>query len=202
LSDYGCPYSKQKRSDFKIERKNCSAGVHGDISIIKNKSDGKEFIWKRPVKNRRIHIKSFKKEIEKSKKWREFGLSKVIVCWHPDKKSLIKTLIKGPTLRQMLHSHPNFFSDTHNNINKELGKFVKNLVHNRHYIQDLNRANLVYDKECHKWNIIDSSNIQIKRSRHETASKFKNTFIRSWGSRLESDKEKEALKKFLDRYCK
>jgi hypothetical protein len=199
LTDYEC---KQKRSDFKIERKNCSNGVHGNISIIKSKSDGKEFIWKRPVKNRRIHIKSFKKEIEKAKKWREFGLSKVKVFWHPDKKSLIKTLIKGPTLRQMLHGDSHFFSDTHKRVNKELGKFVRCLVENRHYIQDLNRANLVYDKECHKWNIIDSSNIQKKSSRHEIANKFKRTFTRSWGSSLESDKEKEALEKFLNKYCK
>lgn len=202
MSDHECPYRKQKRSDFKIERMNCSAGVHGDISIIKNKSDGKEFIWKRPVENRRIHIKSFKKEIEKAKKWREFGLSKVIVCWHPDKKSLIRTLIKGLTLGQTLNSNTHFFTDTHNKAYKELGKFVRHLVRNRHYIQDLNRANIVYDKECNKWNIIDSSNIQIKRSRHETSSKFRKKFLRSWGSSLESDKEKEAFIKFLDKYCK
>jgi hypothetical protein len=191
-----------KHKKFKVTRENCDRGVHGKISIIKSNSDDKEFIWKRPTDKGKTHLDSFRKEIEKAKKWREFGLSKVKVVWHPDKKSLIKTLIKGPTLRQMLHSHPHFFSDTHNRINKELGKFVRCLVENRHYIQDLNRANLVYDKECHKWNIIDSSNIQRKRSRSETSSKFKKTFLRSWGSRLEPDKEKEALKDFLDKYCR
>ena len=202
MSDYECPYNKQKHEGFKITRKNCGHGVHGNINIIKDKSDGNEYTWKRPVGNKRIHIKSFKKEIEKAKKWREFGLSKMKVCWHPDKKSLIRTLIKGPTLRQVLHDHPHFFSNTHDRVNKELGKFVRCLVENRHYIQDLNRANLVYDKECHKWNIIDSSNIQKKKSRSETSSKFKKTFLRSWGSGLDSDTEKEALKEFLDRYCR
>lgn len=176
--------------------------MHGNISIIKNKSDGNEYIWKRPVGNKSIHVKSFKKEIEKAKYWRKCGLSKVKICWHADKKSLIKTLIRGPTLKQILREYKHFFSNTHDEAYKELGKFVRCLVENRHYIQDLNRSNIVYDKECNKWNVIDSSNIQKKGSRHEIANKFKRTFIRSWGSSLESHKEKEALEKFLDKYCK
>ena len=202
MSDYDCPYKKQKHEGFKITRKNCSHGVHGNINVIKSKSDGSEYIWKRPVRNKSIHIKSFKKEIEKAKYWRKCGLSKVKICWHPDKKSLIKTLIKGPTLKQVLHNHPHFFLNTHNKANKELGKFVRCLIENRHYIQDCNRSNLVYDKGDCKWNLIDSSNIQTKRSRHEIANKFKQTFMRSWGSSLESHKEKEALEKFLNKYCK
>lgn len=200
--EYNCPFREQKHKGFKIAKRNCAHGVHGNINIIKNKSDGNEYIWKRPVGNKRIHIKSFKKEIEKAKYWRKCGLSKVKICWHTDKKSLIKTLIKGPTLRQVLHDHQHFFSNTDKKANKELGKFVRCLVANRHYIQDCNRSNLVYDKEDCKWNLIDSSNIQKKSSRHEISSKFKKTFMRSWGSSLESHKEKDALKEFLDKYCR
>jgi tRNA A-37 threonylcarbamoyl transferase component Bud32 len=202
LSDHECPFREQIRKGFRVERKNCGHGVHGNISIIKNKLDGNEYIWKRPVGNKRIHIKSFKKEIEKAKYWRKCGLSKVKICWHSDKKSIVKTLVRGPTLRQTLRNRPHFFSNIHNKVYKELGKFVECLVTNRHYIQDLNRSNLVYDKENDKWNVIDSSNIQTKRSRHEIANKFKQTFMKSWGSSLESHKEKEALEKFLNKYCR
>lgn len=201
MSAYECPYRKRKHESFKVERKNCSGGVHGKISVIKD-SDNNELIWKRPVNNSKVHLKSFKKEIEKSKYWRKIGVSRVNVCWHPDKKSLVKTLIKGRTLGQTLRDHPHFFSNTHNKAYKELGKFVRRLVGSRHYIQDCNRANLVYDKEYHKWNIIDSSTIQTKRSRHEVASKFRSTFLRSWSQSLDSHDEKEALVKFLDKYCR
>lgn len=202
MSEYDCPYNgRRKHHSFKIIRKNCGHGVHGKISVVKSNVDDKEFIWKRPTDKSKIHLNSFKREIEKSKKWRRFGLSRVKICWHSDGKSIIKTLIRGPTLREVLRNHPHFFSNTHDRANKELGKFVRRLIKNRHYIQDLNRANLAYDKREHEWNIIDSSNIQKKRSRHEVASKFKNTFLKHWGTSLES-KDKEDLKEFLDRYCR
>jgi hypothetical protein len=202
LSEHDCPFREKKHKDFEVARRNCSRGVHGKISVIKSKSDGTELIWKRPVGNKKVHIKSFKKEIEKAKYWRKIGVSKVNVCWHIDNKSLIKTLIKGPTLRQMLHDHPHFFSNIHNTTNKELGKFVRCLVANRHYIQDCNRSNLVYDREEYRWHLIDSGNIQKKRSRTEIATKFRNTFMRSWGKSIKLDSEKEALEKFLDKYCR
>jgi tRNA A-37 threonylcarbamoyl transferase component Bud32 len=202
LSNHECPFREQIHKGFRITKRNCAHGVHGNISIIKNKSDGNEYIWKRPVGNKSIHIKSFKKEIEKAKYWRKIGVSKVKICWHTDNKSIVKTLVRGPTLKQMLHEHKHFFSNTHDDAYKELGRFVRCLVTNRRYIQDCNRSNLVYDKGDCKWNLIDSSNIQKKSSRHEIADKFKRTFIRSWGSSLESHKEKEALEKFLNKYCR
>lgn len=200
MSDHDpeCPYRKHKH--FEVEKENCARGAHGNISVIKIKN--KEFIWKRPVSKEKLHQKSFKKEIEKSKTWRILGLSKVKICWHPDKKSLIKTYIKGPTLKRVLREHPHFFSNTHSRSYKALGKFVKRLVKSRHYIQDCNRINIVYDNEEHRWHLIDSSNIQRKRSRHETASKYKQTFLSHWGQSINLDNEKEAFKKFLDNYCK
>lgn len=199
-----CPYDskhKIKSHDIKILRKNCGHGIHSKISVIKSKIDGCEYIWKKPVNDDPKHIESFKKEIVKAKKWREYGLSSVKACWLEDKKSLIKTLVKGPTLRQILHDHPHFFSNTHNKAYKELGHFVRLLVKSRHYIQDCNRSNIVYDKEKKKWNLIDSSTIQKKRSRSQTAAKYRKTFIERWSLHLYSDREKNALIDFLDKYC-
>ncbi len=188
-----------KRKNLKVIHKDCAQGVHGKISVVKRKSDGKLIIWKRPRSNNYRHQESFQQEIKKSKYWRKFGVSRVKVCWHNDKESLLKTYIKGPTLKQMLRKNDLKFSKPNSRPVKALGELVELLIGSGHYIQDVNRQNLVFDGK--KWHLIDSSAIHGKTSRSETRQKYKKAFLRSWSKSLSSNEEMHSLKSFLDRYC-
>jgi len=184
---------------FRIVYKDCARGVHGRISVVKRKSDGKLLIWKRPRSHNHRHQISFQQEIKKSKLWRKFGVSKVRACWHPDNKSLIKTYIKGPTLKQMLRNGNLRFSKSDSKPVKALGEFIKLLIDSRHYIQDVNRQNLVFDGE--KWHIIDSSGIQPKAAYSVVRQKYKQAFVRSWSKSLHSNDELYSFGSFLEKYC-
>lgn len=188
-----------KHEHFKYVHKNCGHGVHGVISVVKRKSDGKLIIWKQPRSSNSRHQKSFQQEIKKSKRWRQFGISKVRVCWHPDKKSLLKTYVKGPTLKQMLRNGKLHFSKTKSRPVKALGKFVSMIIDSKHYIADVNRQNLVFDGK--RWHLIDSSAIHGKSSRSSTIQKYKKAFLRSWSKSIYSKKEEHALVSFIEKYC-
>lgn len=183
---------------LKFVHKDCARGVHGRISVVKRK-DGKLIIWKRPRSSDNIHQESFRQEINKSKYWRKFGVSRVKVCWYKDKQSLLKTYIKGPTLKQMLRKGSLRFSEPNSRPVKALGELVGRLIDCGHYIQDVNRQNLVFDGK--KWHLIDSSAIQGKVGRSEIRQKYRKTFMRSWSKSLDSHEETRSLESFLNRYC-
>jgi tRNA A-37 threonylcarbamoyl transferase component Bud32 len=187
-----------KNGRLRFVHKDCARGVHGRISVVKRK-DGKLLIWKRPRSSDYKHQESFRQEIIKSKYWRRFGVSRVKVCWHKDKQSLLKTYIRGPTLKQMLRKKNFRFSKPDSRPVKALGELVELLVDCGHYIQDVNRQNLVFDGK--KWHLIDSSAIHKKVSRSEIRQKYKKTFLRSWSKSLESNDEMHSLNSFLNRYC-
>ena len=188
-----------KRNRFKIVHKDCARGVHGRISVVKRRSDGKLIIWKRPRSHNYRHQQSFQQEIKKSKYWRKFGVSRVKVCWHPDNKSLLKTYIKGPTLKQMLREGHLRFSKPDSRPVRALGELVGLLIGSRHYIQDVNRQNLVFDGE--KWHIIDSSGIQGKTPYPVVRQKYRQAFLRSWSKSLHSEDEIYSFGSFLEKYC-
>jgi len=188
------------KEHFKVVNKDCAHGVHGMISVVKRGSDGKKIIWKRPRSSNQRHQESFRQEIKKSKLWRKFGVSKVRACWHPDRKSLLKTLVPGHTLKQILRKNPRLFSKPNSRAVKALGKFVVTIIDCRHYIADVNRQNLVFDGK--KWQLIDSSVIHGKASRSSTIQKYKRAFLRSWSKSLSSKKEIDHLKSFLKKYCR
>jgi tRNA A-37 threonylcarbamoyl transferase component Bud32 len=188
-----------KNGRLKIVHKDFAHGAHGKISIVKRGSDGKLIIWKRPRSRDRIHQESFRQEIKKSRYWRKFGISKVKVCWHKDKQSLLKTYIKGPTLKQMLRKGDLRFSKPDSRPAKALGELVRLLIDCGHYIQDVNRQNLIFDGK--KWHLIDSSTIHGKVSRSLVRERYKRAFLLSWSKSLDSDEEMRCLKSFLSRYC-
>lgn len=190
---------RHKHGRLKVIHKDCAQGVHGKISVVKRQSDGKLIIWKRPRSKDGRHQQSFSQEIKKSKYWRRFGVSRVKVCWHKDKQSLLKTYIKGPTLKQMIRDNDLRFSKPNSRPVKALGELVELLINSGHYIQDVNRQNLVFDGK--KWHLIDSSTIRGKTSHSETRQKYKTAFLRSWSKSLSSDEEMHSLKSFLNRYC-
>jgi tRNA A-37 threonylcarbamoyl transferase component Bud32 len=187
-----------KNGRLKFVHKDCARGVHGKISVVKRK-DGKLVIWKRPRSGDNKHQESFRQEINKSKYWRKFGVSRVKVCWHKDKQSLLKTYIKGPTLKQMLRKGDMRFSKSDSRPVKALGELVGRLIDCGHYIQDVNRQNLVFDGK--KWHLIDSSAIQGKVGHSEIRQKYRKTFMRSWSKSLDSHEETNSLKSFLNKYC-
>ena len=188
-----------KYDHFEIIHKDCGYGMHAKVSVVKRKSDGKLLIWKRPASSNPVHQKAFRDEIKRSKYWRKFGVSKVKVCWHSDKHSLLKTYIKGKTLKQILKDDSHFFSKINRRSVKTLGKFLRLLINSKHYIQNLSCENLVYDRK--KWHVIDSSDVHGRESRSRTRREYKKKFFGIWSKRLHSDDEINYLKSFLEKYC-
>ena len=184
---------------FEIIHEDCGHGMHAKVSVVKRQSDGKLLIWKQPASSSPKHQKAFRHEIKRSKYWRKFGISKVKVCWHFDKHSLLKTYIKGKTLTQILKDDPHFFSTTNRHSVKALGKFLRLLINSKHYIQNLSCENLIYDGN--KWQVIDSSNIHGRESRSRIRRAYKKKFFGIWSNRLHSDDEINNLKSFLEKYC-
>ena len=189
-----------KNGRLRVIHKDCGYVVHAKVSIVKRESDGQLLIWKRPHSDNSIHRKAFKKEITRSKYWRKFGVSKVKVCWHSDKHSLLKTYIKGKTLTQILKDDQRFFSKTKSLPTRALGKFLRILINSRHYIQNLSCENLVFDGK--KWHIIDSSNVHGKESLSKIKREYRKKFFGIWSKRLHyDDDEIRHLKSFLEKYC-
>ena len=188
-----------KQGRLKVIRKNFGHGVHAKVSIVKRKSDGKLLIWKRPSSGSSVHQKAFRKEIERSKYWRKFGISKVKVCWHSDKRSLLKTYIKGKTLTQILKQDHKFFSKTRSRSTKALGKLVELLIDSRHYIQNLSCENLVFDGK--KWQIIDSSNVRKRESSSDIKREYMKKFFGVWSKKIHSHDQNHHIKSFLKKHC-
>lgn len=188
-----------KQGRLKVIRKNFGHGVHAKVSIVKRKSDGKLLIWKRPSSSGSVHQKAFRQEIERSKYWRKFGISKVRVCWHSDKHSLLKTYVKGKTLAQILKHDHKFFSKTKNLPTRELGKFLELLIDSRHYIQNLSCENLVFDGK--KWQVIDSSNVHKRESDSNIKQEYTKKFLGAWSKKVHSGEQTNHIKSFLNRYC-
>ena len=189
----------RKQGRLKVIRKNFGHGVHAKVSIVKRKSDGKSLIWKRPSSSSSVHQKAFRKEIERSKYWRKFGISKVKVCWHSDKRSLLKTYIKGKTLAQILKHDHNFFSKTKSHSTRALGKFLELLISSRHYIQNLSSENLVFDGK--KWQVIDSSNVHKRESSSNIKREYMKKFFRVWSKKIHYGNQTHHLKSFLNKHC-
>lgn len=189
-----------KNGRLKVICKNFGHGVHAKVSVVKRKSDGKLLIWKRPSSSNSWHQKAFRKEIERSKYWRKFGISNVKVGWHSDKHSLLKTYIKGKTLAQILKHDQNFFSKTKSRSTRALGKFLGLLIDSRCYIQNLSCENLVFDGK--KWHVIDSSNVHKREDISEVKREYMKKFFSVWSNKLDSDSETIHIKSFLEKYCR
>lgn len=188
-----------KQRKLKIIRKNFGHGVHAKVSVVKRTSDGKLLIWKRPSSSSSTHQKAFRKEIERSKYWRKFGISKVKVCWHSDKQSLLKTYVKGKTLGQILKNDHHFFSNKKSRSTRELGKFLKTLISSKHYIQNLSCENLVFDGKI--WQVIDSSNVHKRDNLSDIKQEYRKKFLGTWSKKTHSSEETHNLKSFLEKYC-
>ena len=189
---------ESRHDHFKIIYKDCGTG-RSKVSLVKRKSDGELLIWKR---SRHSHNsrrqESYRREIKKSKYWRRFGISRVKVWWHPDKVSLLKTYIKGKTLKQILKKNHHFFSEADSTPAKALIKFVQLLIDSKRYIHDLKGSNIIFDGE--KWNVVDSG-ILHKESRSAIIKEYRKNLLEKWSRELDSNKETQVLKSFLEKYC-
>ena len=187
---------KRKEHDhFKIIHKDCGHGARSKVSIVKRKSDGKLLIWKQPLLDDRWHHESLRKEIKRAKLWRKLGVSRVKVCWHPDKRSLLKTYIKGDTLELVLKKNPGFFSKKSRYL-KALREFLGFLINSKNYIYDLISENLVFDGK--RWNIIDSGSVRNRDTRSETKQEYKQELLKSWSKGFSSEEEIRSIESFLD----
>jgi len=185
---------ENRQEDYKIIYKDCSKGIHSRVSVVKRK-DGELFIWKRPISDDHKHQESFRQEFRKASLWREFGVSKIRVYWHPDGRSLLKTYIKGPTLEKMLKEDHKFFHNKDKKPFKSLRKLFKKLVKSGYYIRDLGSRNLVYDGK--RWHIIDSSSINPGWNESEARHMYKEELSKRWSKKI-SKKEISSIKSFFD----
>ena len=181
-----------KKDKFKIVEKQCGHG-HAKVSLVKRKSDGKLFIWKRPKSGRGSG--SLQGQIKRSKLWRKFGISKVKVNWCPDKHSLLKTFVNGHTLKHYFKNGKVSFSKKSKKL-KALKEFVKLLIKSKHYIHDLKGQNIVWDEKM--WNVIDSGPIEGKSSKSSVRRKYRKNLLEKWSNSLDSNKERHSLEEFLD----
>ena len=180
---------------YEMVHKDYGHGARSKVSIVKRKSDGKLLIWKQPLLDDLWHHESLEKEFKYTEYWRKFGVSKVKVSWHPDKRSLLKTYIKGCTLGQMLEQNLVCFSQKSKPL-KALRKFIERLITSRHYIGDVIEENIVFDGE--DWHIIDSGSIKKKKSRSDTKKAYKKRFLENWSKKLSSQDEINSLELFIN----
>lgn len=183
-----------KRDKFKIVEKKCGHG-HAKVSLVKRKSDGELFIWKRPKSGR--GSASLGGQIKRSKFWRKIGISKVKIKWCPDRQSLLHTFVDGHTLRHYLRNGDVSFSENNKKL-RALKDFVKRLIKSKGYIHDLKGSNIVWDGD--HWNVIDSGKIDKKSSSSSTKREYKKFLYIKWSNSLDSKEEKHALKEFLDSF--
>ena len=193
-------HNKRHHNHDRLEmiHENFAHGMHANISIVKRESDKKLVIWKRPIADKPEHHEAIRKEIKRAKKWKMFGVSKVEVHWHPDKKSLLKTYIVGQTLRQILDNDQEFFSKIESKPIKKLAEFIERLIDSDHYINNLSCENLVFDGN--RWHVIDSSEIKEINS-HKIKRKYERNLLEIWSRGLRSDDKIRSLQLFLEKYC-
>ena len=182
-----------KHDRYKIIHKDCGHGARSKVSIVE-RNDGKLLIWKQPFFDDRWNHESFRKEIKRAKLWRKLGASRVKICWYPDKRSLLKTYIKGDTLEQVLKKNPGFFSKKGQHLDA-LGELLGLLINSKCYIDDLRGGNLIFDGK--RWNIIDSESIRDRDTRSETKKEYKQEFLKNWPNGF-SEVEIRSLELFLD----
>lgn len=187
-----------KHGSFKIVYKDCGTG-RTKVSLVKRKSDGRLLIWKR-ARSKGSRSKNFyKNDIKKSKLWRKFGISTVRACVHPDKKSVLRTYIEGPTLGQVLKRNPEFFSGSETDYRKALIEFVKLLIDSGYYFHDMKGANIIFDGD--RWQVIDSGKAYEHENRSDTAHEYRENLMEKWSRSLRSKNEINCLESFLDKYC-
>lgn len=187
----GSKHHKHKYFDIVVE--NYGIGAVSKVSIVRRKSDGKLFIWKQPREDDYWHRYFLEKEIRYSKYWRKFGISKVEVCWHSDKRSLLKTYIEGKTLEYMLKEGSLKFSVENRSL-RALREFFGLLIGSKRYIGDLISENLVFDGKS--WHVIDSGSIGDEESHSNVRQKYKTAFLGKWP--LSSNEEVHHLELLLD----
>lgn len=180
---------------FDIVVKDYGHGATSKVSIIRRKSDGKLFIWKQPLNDDYYCHESFQKTFRYSKYWRKFGISKVDVCWCSDKKSILKTYVKGKTLGDMLREGSLRFSVEDQSL-QALRKFYGLLIGSKHYIVDLATENLVFDGKM--WHVIDSGSIGEEESRSKVRQKYKKVFLSNWSKGPYSNEDVHHLELLLD----
>jgi len=183
------------KEHFKIIYRDCGTG-RSKVSLVKRRSDGKLLIWKQSRNNSSRVIGSYGREIKKSKLWREKGLSSVKTKWHSDGKSLIKTYIKGPTLKQVLKKKNRFFSKAKGKSFRALIKFVGHIIDSGYYIHDMKGSNIIFDGK--KWHIIDGGTAD-KMGHSSVRKEYKKYLLEKW-SRDISKNETKSLKSFLAKY--
>ena len=183
-----------KHEHFDIIVKDYARGSLSKVSIIRRRYDGKLFIWKQSLLDDDWHHTFLRKEIRYSKYWRKFGISKVESCWYSDKRSLLKTYIKGKTLECMLKEGSLRFSVEDQSL-KALKKFFGLLIGSKRYVGDLTKKNLVFDGKM--WHVIDSGSIGDEESHSRVRQKYKIKFLENWSQKL-SSKEVNRLKLLID----
>lgn len=171
-----------------------------DIFIVKY--NGRECLLKKSHKYKgHEKTESLKRQIDRMRQWREFGLSKVKAKRYKD--GILKTYIRGKTLSKIIDKKGHFFSDKNKNKNskelKALEKFVGKLVKSGYLIHDMKGPNLVFDGN--KFQIIDSGPIK-KYNKSSLNKEYEKILYVKWSKLLGSSNERKSLKSFLKKSVK
>lgn len=166
-------------------------GHRSKVLLVKRGS--KLCIWKRTARGHNGE-QSLKKQLERIKQWKRFGLSKIKAKWYDD--GILKTYVKGEDLKDIIQDHDHFFSKRSKEL-KALEKFVDHLIDSKRFIHDLKTLNIIYDG--HDFQIIDSGPI-YKMGHSELKKEYRKILYIKWSKYLDSNREKKDLKSFLAKY--
>ncbi len=182
---------------YQIMKRNIGTGKHSVVDLVEETATKQLYAWKQPVTDAESHLLSFEEEIARSAIWRELGVSKVEVKWAEDHKSLFKTFVKGPTLREALNTNSSFLTDPTHPMHVALRVFLKNLFDSNQYIGDVNNKNLIFDGES--WQIIDSGGISEKKSKDDAKAEYVEKLPLKWVKQV-SYEARDKLGRFFDFY--
>jgi len=178
---------------LEVIEKDFASGKHSRVSLVR-RSDQTLWVWKRPKDDSKSHQMAFRKEIQRSKAWRELELSNVEVGWHEDKRSLLRTYVPGVMALDRIQDRDFWTEQTYANERLALAQLIVHAAKQRAYLGDLNPKNLIFDGK--RWQIIDSGSIRLKESPESTLQEYREKLMEQWSSRMHPAEHK-FLRDFL-----
>ena len=169
---------------------------HGRNNIYTVKYNGHTCIWKKPKHSSHDRTESLKRQLQRIKFWRKHGLSNIKAIRH--KSGIIKTYVKGKTLKTIIDKDKHFFSGNSKEL-RALRRFVDLLIDSKHFIHDMKKLNIVFDGDI--FQIIDSGPIYKRSNKYSLKKEYQKILYIKWSSSMDHD-QKHHLKKFLKRSLK
>jgi hypothetical protein len=187
------PAAGAPRDALQVIEKDFAKGKHATVSLVRL-PDQTLCVWKRPHDDSPSHQVAFRKEIKRSKTWRELGLSDVEAWWHEDKRSLLRTYVPGVLALDSIPHGTFWTGHAHARDRLALAHLILHAAKQRAYVTDLNLKNLVFDGT--RWHVIDSGSIHFQESPESTLHAYREKLMKLWSLRMRPA-EQASLREFL-----